>query len=261
MNKIALWDAFSADYDRFVNWEGRLARELPFLESMLAEHGARNVLDVACGTGHHAIALAQRGYDLAGADVSQEMIRKARRNAEEAGVAVDFRVAGFAALSDVMAGPYDALLCLGNSLPSVPEDEGLGRALEDMARVLRPGGLLITQNLNYDRLWPQRQRFLPLETHRENGEEWLFLRFLDFHERSLTFNMVVLHQQNDSWDCWTEGTELRPIFANELVRQLRRVGLASVETFGDYSGQPYDPQKSGDLIVVAQKRGEEGGMA
>jgi len=256
VSRTVLWDTFSADYDRFVDWEQRLARELPFLEGLLAAHGARSVLDVACGTGQHAIALAQRGYQVAGADVSQEMIRGARKNAEEAGVVVDFRVAGFGALSQALARQYDALLCLGNSLPSVPDEEGLGRALEDMAQVLRPGGLLIIQNLNYDRLWRQRQRFLPLETHRQDGQEWLFLRFMDFHERSLTFNMVVLHKQNSSWDYWAEGTELRPIFAEQLTEELRRAGFAGPETYGDYSGQPYDPDESGDLIVVAQKRGK-----
>jgi glycine/sarcosine N-methyltransferase len=254
VSQTALWETFSADYDRFVNWEQRLARELPFLEGRLAQHGARRVLDVACGTGHHAIALAQRGYEVAGVDVSPEMIRRARENAQEAGATVDFRVAGFGALSQTLGGQYDALLCLGNSLPSVPEEEGLGPTLADMATVLRPGGLLVMQNLNYDRLWPQRQRFLPLETHREDGQEWLFLRFMDFHERSLTFNMVVLHKRNGSWDYWAESTELRPIFSEELTSELRRAGFDGVETYGDYSRQPYDPGKSGDLIVLAQKR-------
>lgn len=254
MSQAALWDTFSTDYDRFVNWEQRLARELPFLEGLLAEHGARSVLDVACGTGHHAIALAQRGYEVAGVDVSAEMICRARENAEEAGVAVDFRVAGFGSLSQVLAGQYDALLCLGNSLPSVPEEEGLGRALTDMAQVLRPRGLLVLQNLNYDRLWPQRQRFLPLETRHEDGQEWLFLRFMDFHERSLTFNMVVLHQQNGSWNYWAGSTELQPIFAGQLREELRGADFDGVETYGDYSRQPYDPGKSGDLIVVARKQ-------
>ena len=248
-----LWDTFSADYDRFVNWEERLARELPFLEALLAEYEARTVLDVACGTGRHAIALAQQGYAVAGADVSQEMISRARENAKEARVEVDFAVAGFGALRQAMARQYDALLCLGNSLPSVPDEVALGRALEDMAQVLRPGGLLIIQNLNYDRLWPKRQRFLPLEAHRENDQEWLFLRFVDFHQQSLTFNMVVLHKQNGSWNYWAESTELHPIFNRDLFRLLKQSGLASLDCYGDYGENPYVHASSGDLIVVATR--------
>ena len=62
-----MYDDFSQDYDRFVDWPGRLAVELPFLEARLKEGGARRVLDAACGTGMHALALAERGYEAAGA--------------------------------------------------------------------------------------------------------------------------------------------------------------------------------------------------
>ena len=59
---VPLYDGF-IDYDRFVNWERRLAYELTFIEKQLTTSGARQVLDVACGTGKHAIVLAQRGYN------------------------------------------------------------------------------------------------------------------------------------------------------------------------------------------------------
>jgi glycine/sarcosine N-methyltransferase len=248
-----LWDTLSGDYDRFVNWPERLARELPSLEGFLRENGAQRVLDAACGTGHHALALAQRGYDVLGVDASAGMIERARQNAKAAGVAARFEQIGFGALGTVASEPFDAVLCLGNSLPSLLSEDALEVALEDMAGVLAPGGLLVVQNLNYDRVWPKRERFLPLETHVEDGEEWLFFRFVDFHEETLTFNMAILHKENGTWDRGVASTELRPILAEELARHLRGVGLARAETYGDYSRRPYDPQESGDLIVVARK--------
>ena len=63
-----MYDSFSSDYDRFVNWPSRLEAELPFIQAQLDAAGARRVLDAACGTGRHAIALAERGYATAGAD-------------------------------------------------------------------------------------------------------------------------------------------------------------------------------------------------
>jgi ubiquinone/menaquinone biosynthesis C-methylase UbiE len=254
MAGLDLWDTLSVDYDRFVNWEERLAREMPFLERQLSEHRARRVLDVACGTGCHALALAQRGYEVVGTDISAGMVERARQNAEAAATAVSFVQAGFGELREVVGAPFDALLCLGNSLPSVPDNEALGRALEDMAQVLTPGGLLFIQNLNYDRLWPKRQRLLPLETRREDDKEWVFLRFMDFHEQSLTFNMVVLHKQNGSWNYWAESAELRPIFAEELENGLRGAGFAAAKYYGDYTANPYEQNTSGDLIVVAQRQ-------
>ena len=48
-------------YDCVINWEKRLAREMPLLEE-LARSAGRRVLVPACGTGGHVVALAQRGF-------------------------------------------------------------------------------------------------------------------------------------------------------------------------------------------------------
>ena len=253
MNGVPLWDTLSADYDRFVDWEGRLAREMPFFERLFAERGVVRLLDIACGTGHHAIALAQRGYEIAGSDVSQGMISRAQNNAAAAGVRAAFFQAAFGELAKWVGEPYDALLCLGNSLPSLLREDALKGALADMAHVLVPGGLLILQNLNYDRVWPHRERFMPLQTHRQGDEEWLFLRFVDFHLETLTFNMVVLHRNSGVWNYRAEATELRPIFKESLERLLEQTGFARMDFYGDYSFSPYEQDTSGDLIVVAEK--------
>jgi len=253
VNEVPLWDALSADYDRFVGWEGRLAREMPFFEKLFAEHGVRRVFDVACGTGHHAIALAERGYEVLGSDVSEGMVSRARQNAAAAGARVRFLQAGFGELGKRVKERYDALLCLGNSLPSLLSEDALKDALADMAGALVPGGFLVVQNLNYDRVWPQRERFMPLQTYRQGNEEWLFFRFLDYHQETLTFNMVVFHKDGAAWSYRAEATELRPIFKEDLERLLGQTGFSGVDSYGDYHLSPYQQDVSGDLIVVARK--------
>jgi glycine/sarcosine N-methyltransferase len=250
---LDLWDTLSEEYDRFVDWEQRLAGEMPFLESALASVGARRVLDAACGTGHHALALAAKGYHAVGADISAGMIRRARENARRAGAAVVFHQAPLGSLHQTIVGPFDAVLCLGNSLPSLLSADALHEALVDAARLLVPGGLLIVQNLNYDRLWPRQERFLPLVTHRQGAEEWLFWRLMDFHQRTLTFNMIIFHKKNEEWNYRVGSAELRPIFRDELDQQLPRAGFSALESYGDYAGHPYERDTSGDLILVAHR--------
>src|SRR4030066_2520507 len=94
-----MYDSLSSDYDRFVNWQNRLAIELPFIIEQLQSINARAVLDAATGTGMHAIALAQLGYQSTGADNSIGMIEKARQNAASAEVHVKFEIAGFGTLT------------------------------------------------------------------------------------------------------------------------------------------------------------------
>jgi glycine/sarcosine N-methyltransferase len=259
--EVPLYDALGDDYDRFVNWENRLAYEMPFIERTLRQAGARRVIDVACGTGMHAIELARRGYEVVGADLSAPMIERAKENASTAGIKVRFAVAGFGELAEKLAlspvegvsGPFDAVLCLGNSLPHVLNAGDLSNTLADFAAVLRPGGLLLIQNRNFDMVLARRERFMGPEAHREGNREWLFVRFYDFPDDTITFNMVVLRRDAEGqWSQQVEATELRPLIYSELIASLTAAGFGDVVCYGDMQGAPFDPDRSPNLIVTAR---------
>jgi glycine/sarcosine N-methyltransferase len=252
LSQVPLYDALAADYDRFVNWKGRLAHELPFFDRLFTGRGVLRVLDAACGTGHHAIALAQRGYRLVGADLSAAMIERARENASAAGVDVRFAVAGLGELA-ALGETFDAVLCLGNSLPHLLTAAAVDRALVDFADVLRPGGLLVIQNRNFDRVWAERERFMGPQSHRDDEGEWLFVRFYDFHEETITFHMIRLRRMGEGWAQDVESTEMRPIFRDDLAIALAAAGFGDVTSYGGYDNSAFDPASSGDLIAVARK--------
>jgi len=252
VTQVPFYDALASDYDRFVNWEGRLAQELPFLERLFTSHGVVRVLDAACGTGHHAIALARRGYQTMGVDLSPAMIEQARKNAAAAGAQVSFAVAGFGGLA-ALGQSFDAVLCLGNSLPHLLAEYALAEALRDFAAVLHPGGLLIIQNRNFDRVWRERERFIGPQSCREGEREWVFVRFYDFHETTVTFNMIRLQRSGGAWTQDVESTELRPIFRDELAAALGAAGFFQTAFHGGYDGSPFDPAHSNDLIAVGLK--------
>ncbi|MBC7227629.1 MAG: class I SAM-dependent methyltransferase [Thermoflexales bacterium] len=247
-----MYDDFSADYDRFVNWPARLAAELPFVIGQV--ENLSYILDAACGTGMHAVALAQRGWRVAGADPSPGMIARARANARAAGVDVRFEVAGFGELRARLGGSFDGLLCLGNSLPHVLTPEGLRAALADFAACLRPGGLLLVQNLNYDRILARRERWMEPQAHREGEQEWLFLRFYDFDpDGLLTFHILRLHRAGGLWEQRVLSTRLRPLRQAELTAALEETGFGAITLYGDMQGSPFDPDHSPNLVVVAAK--------
>jgi len=250
---VALYDPLSADYDRFVNWKERLAYEFPFIEQQLTASGARCVLDTACGTGKHAIALAQRGYDVTGADLSVGMVERARENSAAVGCEARFVVAGFGELEVKVGNGFDALLCLGNSLPHVLSADALHEALTDFAAVLRPDGLLLIQNRNFDAIMRDRGRWMPPQAHREGGREWLFIRFYDFNpDGTLTFNVVTLQRDEvGEWTQQVEATTLRPLLHAELSSAITAAGFGDAACYGDMTGAPFDPETSGNLIVTA----------
>jgi len=263
---VPLYDPFSADYDRFVNWEGRLAYEFPFIEQQLTASGGRRVLDTACGTGMHAIALAQRGYDVTGVDLSAGMIERAWENAAAVGSGARFVVAGFGELAAGLAlargegvgNGFDALLCLGNSLPHVLTADELHQTLSDFAVVLRPGGLLFIQNRNFDAVMrgeTARARWMSPQAHQEGGREWLFVRFYDFNPGgTLTFNILTLRRdEGGEWTQQIEATTLRPLLHAELLDAVAAAGFGDTACYGDMQGAPFDPQASPNLVVTARR--------
>ncbi len=261
-NQIAsAYDGFSGDYDRFVNWANRLAYELPFLTAKLAEapHAARErprVLDAACGTGQHALALAGLGYPAAGADLSAGMIQRARENAQARDQNLPFAVAGFGALAaEFGEASFDALLCLGNSLPHVLDEAGLAAALGDFAQVLSPGGVLILQQRNFDAVLAQgaKGRWMGPEAAQDGDTEWLFVRFYDFRPDNLIdFNILRLKREGDgAWQQVLTQTRLRPLVRDELDVALTVAGFERLKFYGGLDGSEFDPPASGNLVVVA----------
>src|SRR5690625_7905088 len=56
------------------------------IEDEIPNRSYPEILDVGCGRGRHSVALARRGYEVTGVDLSQEVVGKAEEIAEEAGV-------------------------------------------------------------------------------------------------------------------------------------------------------------------------------
>lgn len=253
-----MYDALSVDYDRFVNWEARLGFELPFLEQQLGNLPGR-VLDAACGTGMHAIALARRGWSAAGADLSPAMIARARENAAAAGLDLPFVAAGFGKLAPAFQAqphfPFDAVLCLGNSLPHLLSPAALTEALADFAACLRPGGRLILQSRNFDAVLAQRERWMEPQSHREGEREWLFVRFYDYDPDGLiTFNIMTLFREGSgAWQQRVAATRLWPQRQAEVVVVLSAAGFGEVMCYGGLNGAPFDAGSSGNLVVVARR--------
>ena len=121
-------------------FQRRLAIVMQFLQPL----GGGAILDVGCGPGIFAKPCVERGFCYHGFDISERMIDEARRrfgNLEK----IEFTV-GDARRLPLPTGSIDAVLCLGMLEYVSEEEEAL--YLEEMARVVRPGGILVFSFLN-----------------------------------------------------------------------------------------------------------------
>jgi SAM-dependent methyltransferase len=256
-----MYDKLASIYDYFVNWENRLAYELPFLEQQLSTLGENpsqiRVMDTACGTGHHAIALANLGFQVSGSDLFPEMVSLADANAKAAGKQVTFRTAGFGNISESFGQPgeFDAVLCLGNSLPHVDSNKDLQNTLWDFKELLRSGGMLLLQIRNFDLVMGEKKRWMEPQTVKDGSMEWLFLRFYDFEaDGKIQFNILSLNRKaNTPWQTQLTSTHLLPIYSEELKAELGALGFRDVRLYGNLAAEPYAADSSGDLVLIAYK--------
>lgn len=126
----------------------RQAAALGWIESLDLKPGSR-VLEIGCGAGFLAVALSQRGLRVQAIDSTEDMVELAYRHAVESGVAellsVDIGDAYALAFEDTC---FDLVIALG-VIPWLNRPE---LAMQQMARVVRPGGYIILTADNRGRL-------------------------------------------------------------------------------------------------------------
>jgi SAM-dependent methyltransferase len=115
-------------------------QEVDFLVEALALAPGMRVLDVGCGPGRHALALARRGCDVVGVDHSAEFVRLARDAATAAGLAVTFEELDVRDLD--RRGEFDATICLCQGGFGLLGGSDENAVFARIAGTLRPGGRL-----------------------------------------------------------------------------------------------------------------------
>jgi SAM-dependent methyltransferase len=135
--------------EELVTPEGAAAAFGPYLEGLAP--GAR-VLDCATGNGLLAVGLALRGLDVVATDASDRMVERTRALAARRGVDVAARVCLWEDLEQQGFAPFDAVMCVGNSLAHAPGRTARRTALRAMAGVMRPGGLLALTSRNFEQV-------------------------------------------------------------------------------------------------------------
>jgi ubiquinone/menaquinone biosynthesis C-methylase UbiE len=161
------WDKHSASYDKQMRFFDRVL----FADSRtwVCAQATGHTLEVAIGTGLN-LPLYPAEAQLTGIDLSPAMLGVARHRAEQLGRAVDLREADALALPFPDAS-FDTVVCTF-SLCAIPDER---RAVSEMNRVLRSGGILLLADHIAGVTWPVRaiQRTLEVFTVPLQGEHFL----------------------------------------------------------------------------------------
>lgn len=149
--KVRLWweELFNDDYLRTTDkvGEDQLRLEVSFIEESLGVERGGTLLDLACGTGRHAIELARRGYEVVGFDLSLAMLARAGEEAQDLGAKLNFVQGDMREMT--FEEQFDGVYCWSTSFGYFEEEKN-AQVVGRIRRALKAGGTFLLDVANRD---------------------------------------------------------------------------------------------------------------
>jgi glycine/sarcosine N-methyltransferase len=234
----AFYDAIADFYPLFYkDWDIQLEREGLTLRSIFRNKGVETILDVACGPGTQTIPLAKLGFSVVGVDPSIEMLKKAQRTADEYDASAEWHRADFLSLMDVIDGPFDAIVCKGNSLPHLLTDEEIEITIQTFFELLRPGGVLVIGLRDFEMMLTHRPRFLPGFDHQDDDDtEFITFDIWEWENGPpiiATQNLFIVRGEGKDYQTVKRTVQFRPLSTDELQVVLLEHNFEEIDQTSD----------------------------
>lgn len=240
---IGFYEAIARYYDQIFPPE---TAQVDFLVQAAGE-GSKRVLDVACGSGGYALALARRGYRVTAVDLDAAMVERAREKAGREGIALETLQADMVNLTAQLKGRYDLIYCIGNSLVHLDGWEAIRALLLEVREMLEPGGTAVFQIINYDRILKQNIAALSTIENEAAG-----IRFERHYHPDPESGRLQFHTILHDGPRRVENTILLfPLQSADFNAALMAAGFGRIEWFGDFQGNPFNPEMSYLQVVRA----------
>lgn len=225
--------------------------QVRFVSERVPAGGA--VLDVAAGTGNLAVELGKLGFRVTAIDVDRAMVGRMEAKRAAAGdegfepLLMDMR-----GLAELPPQAYDAVLCVGNSLVHLDNLIEIADAVIRMYDRLKPGGTLVLQTVNYDRILRDHVKELPPIEREADGAAVSFRRTYEMEEDGILFIGRLRVEMQGQAEEYESAVRLLPLQSEELVQIMDQFGLPQPELYGSFQGEPYSPG-SPAMVAVLRK--------
>jgi SAM-dependent methyltransferase len=239
-------DAFWRDLYPYLFPESRIAAATP--DSMkvlrLVRPRGKAVLDLCCGPGRFAIALAKRRYGVTGVDRTRFFLERARARARAAGVRVEWvhqDMRDFA-----RPDSFDLALSMYTSFGYFDDKDEDLRVLGNVLESLRPGGAFLIETIGKERL---ARIFAPSVVDTMPDGAQLVQRHEVFDDWTRMRNEWTLIRKGRAKTYTFHHT----LFSGQELRyRMEQAGFVDVRLYGGLDGEPYG-RESMRLIAVGRR--------
>ena len=240
-------ELFNEDYSRALSRlsDEQIKREATFIEESLGVAQGGVVLDLGCGTGYHAVELAERGYAVVGYDLSLHQLALAAEVAQERCQKLnlmqgDMREMAFDAV-------FDGIYCWNTTFGYFEEEKNVAVA-ERIFTALKPGGTFLVDVINRDFVTMQQPSSVWFE-----GDSAVCMddMTVDFISSRLRVKRSVMLDDGRTRECMYS---IRLYSLHELGKLLHDVGFRVAEASGDPSTPGvFMGQNAPRIIILAQR--------
>jgi len=197
------------------------------------------VLDASCGTGINAAVLARQGFKVWATDGSEAMIEEAAARFRREHLAIPARRCLWADLPATVAERFDVVLCIGNSLVHAAGRDAMVQALTGLRRMALPGGYVVIDSRNWEKLHAERQIVQVADRLvTRGGRRCLVLYAWEIPDRlgdEHIAHLVFAFETGGRIEPHEYQITFRPFTISELRERLELAGLREVDTDFDAS--------------------------
>ena len=201
------------------------------------------VLDAACGTGVDAAVLARRGFTVQAADGSAAMVEGAAARFRRERLAIPLMHCRWADLPAATGERFDVVLCVGNSLVHAADRDAMVQALTGLRRMARPGGHVVIDSRNWEKLHADRQIVQVADRMvTRRGRSCLVFYAWEVPDRlgdEHIAHLVFVYDNGGQIEPHEHEITFRPFTLSDLRERLELAGLREVDTDFDPSADRY----------------------
>ena len=220
-----------------------------FLSKLLQElqlSTSARILDLACGKGRHSITLAQKGFEVLGADLASNSIAEA----EKLRSALQLKNLSFVVhdmRAPLQGQTFSAVFNLFTSFGYFDTLQENQAVCESIAEMLAPAGLLVIDFLNAHHVIA---KLIPNETIERDGVAFQIERW---HTDSHIFKKIDITDRNQQIEVGVFTERVQALTLSQFEALLEPY-FDIQATYGSYELTSFDEQSSQRLIIIAKKK-------
>lgn len=233
------------------------AEEARFVHELLQELSigrTGKVLELACGTGSHALMLEKLGYDITATDYSEDMIAVARLKAGSAASTVKFLRQDMRA-NDMEPASFDSVVCLFDSIGYVRTNDAVVKTFRGAHRSLRSNGLLVFE---FWHAGAMLRSYEPLRVRRWSMPDREIVRITETKlacaEQLCFVSYDIVELKNDGLYSRTQETQVNRFFlVQEMKLLLALTGFEPLKFFAGFSRDENVDEGTWHIVAAARR--------